>query len=98
MSGDSIHSLPVNREMTPKPTDLEFMYNLFQPKNKAAIVSAASPFKLSAIAAGLFIVFTLPVVVGLANNIAKNQVYAKLLLAAGYLIAFFLIQKLVMNM
>ncbi len=95
MSGDDIRQLPVNKEKSPKPGDLELIYNLFQPKNKQAIAAVASPFKLAFVGAILFGILSLPIAGKLTEMCCKgNPIMAKLALMVVFLTLFFLLQKL----
>lgn len=93
MSGDNIASLPVSNTKA-KLSDLETLYNLFQPKNKEVIVRAFSTFKLAFLAGILFLIFSLPCVTKLADYYCQgNVLFSKLLLMVCVIVVFFIIDK-----
>lgn len=98
MSGDSVFKLPINKEYKPKPNELEFMYNIFQPKNQQAIKQVLSPFKISVAAAILFVVFSMPFVSGFTDKFFTNKLYSKVAVAVAFMIVFFIIQKSILKM
>ena len=99
MSGDNIFALPLNENHKSDKSELELMYNLFQPNNKQLIATSISVFKLSLVGSVLFGILTIPIFTKLVNIYTKdNQLLGKMLLMAIFLVAFFLIQKLVLKM
>ena len=97
--GDNVNSLPVSKEHSPKPGELEFMHNLFQPKNKVLIEQTVSPFKPALLGAFLFLILSLPFISKLVEKITntKNTVYVKGILAIIFLILFFIGHNMLIN-
>ena len=95
MSGDNIKLLPINKSQSPNPTDLEFMYTLFQPKNKVAIKNGVSIFKYALLGGIIFTLLSLPPILSLVNMYCKdNIIYTKIILMIIFIITFFIAQKL----
>ncbi len=94
MSGDSIKDLPINKERSSTPGDLEIIYNLFQPKNIPVMKQVMSPFKTAALGSILFGIFSLPFISKLIDTFVKNPVYSKLILLVVFFIVFFIVQKM----
>lgn len=94
ISGDTISKLPVNNNYAPKSNELEFVYNLFQPKNQAIIKQNVSVFSQAFIGTVLFVILSLPFIEKLITSITKdNKLYGKLATAAIFFIAFFICEK-----
>ena len=90
MSGDNIINLPVNKKSSPKPEELEFMYNLFQPKNKQVIKATISPFKsllLITIFFALFVFFNVPII-NLAEKLGGKIIGKLIIIIIFFFIAF----------
>jgi len=97
MLGDNISSLPIAPNTKAKITDLETLYNLFQPKNKEVITQTFSAFKLSLLAGILFLIFSLPFINKLADSYFQgNIILSKLILTICVTVFFFIIDKFVL--
>ena len=101
MFGDSIKDLPTNNQATPKQSDLEMIYNLFndpsQVDNTNKIVkSTFDTFKLSIVAGILFAIFSMTFTSELFKNYFKNsnQIVIKLITIGIFMLVFFVIQKI----
>ena len=94
MSGDNIKNLPVSKDARPKPGDLEFVYNLFQPVNKEIIKKAVSPFMLAFVGAIIFGVLSLPFFSNLAKKCTGSSLSAQLVLMFAFLVFFFIASRI----
>lgn len=91
--GDKISDLPIDKNMELKPTDLEFMHNLFQPKNKEIIENAFYSFKNSILLGILFLILSSPIVFNMINGLANNKLVTYITLFVLFVIMSFIIQK-----
>jgi hypothetical protein len=94
MSGDDIRTLPITPTRQAKPSELEIVYNLFgNRENYPAIKQALSPFKSAFLGALLFLLFSLPFVLALADKLFANVVVSRLVLALVFTIVFWCLSK-----
>jgi hypothetical protein len=90
---DTLDKLPINESAEPRPGDLEFIYNIFQPKNTTEIIKYAGTFKTAFLGAILFGIFSLPFLTGLSDKYWKNSIYSRIFLMLLFFIVFYIIQK-----
>lgn len=94
MSGDDIRSLPMTPSRQAKPSELELVYSLFGNKENYPILQqVASPFRSAFVGAILFLIFSLPFVLGLTDKIFPNVIVSRIVLAIAFLIIFWILTR-----
>jgi hypothetical protein len=95
---DPISSLPSDKKTVPKPGDLEYLFNLFQPKNKEVIFKASSIFTTAIVGALLFAFLSLPFFDKMIQMFSKgNFLYSKVILTILYFIIFWIIDQYILK-